>query len=79
MRLNMATNSFNNNQHVKISLITWKVSAVCTVQQSPNVIKFHEAKLRPVSEKKLYTVCSLLHHPFEVLRQAQEKDGNSGH
>jgi len=45
----VATDFFNNNQHVKISLITLKVSAVCTVQQYPNVIKFHEAKLRPVS------------------------------
>ena len=52
----MAPNSFNNNQHVKISLITLKVSAVCTVQQCSNVAKFHEAKLRPVSEKKLYTI-----------------------
>jgi len=25
-----------------------KVSAICTVQQYPNVIKFHEGKLRPV-------------------------------
>ena len=47
----MATNFSNNSQHVKISLITLKVSAVCTVQQYHNVIKFHEAKLRPVSEK----------------------------
>jgi len=35
----------------KISLIALRVSAVCTVQQYPNVQKFHEAKLRPVSEK----------------------------
>jgi len=39
-----------NNQHVKISLITLKVSPVCTVQHYPNVTTFHEAKLRPVSE-----------------------------
>jgi len=38
----LITNSFINNQHVKISLMTLKVSAVCTVQQCPNVIKFHE-------------------------------------
>jgi len=42
---------FNHNQHVKISLITLKVSVVCTVQQFPKGTKFHEAKLRPVSEK----------------------------
>ena len=42
---------FNNNQHVKISLITLKVPAVCMVQQYLNVIKFREAKLKPVSEK----------------------------
>ena len=34
--------------YVKISLINLKVSAICTVQQYPNVIKFHEGKLRPV-------------------------------
>jgi len=33
---------------VKISLINLKVPAICTVQQYPNVIKFHEDKLRPV-------------------------------
>ena len=32
---------------VKISLINLKVSPICTVQQHPNVIKFHEGKLRP--------------------------------
>jgi len=37
-----------SNCYVKISLINLKVSAICTVQQYPNVIKFHEAKLRPV-------------------------------
>jgi len=36
------------NNYVKISLISLKVSAICTVQQYPNVIKFHEGKLRPV-------------------------------
>ena len=35
------------NCYVKISLINLKVSAICTVQQYPNVIKFHEGKLRP--------------------------------
>jgi len=48
-------NFFNNNQHVKISLITLKVSAVCTVQKYPNVIKFQKAKLKPISENKWYT------------------------
>ena len=47
----VATNFFNNNQHVKTSLITLKVSAVCTVQQHPNSKNLHEATLRPVSEK----------------------------
>jgi len=32
---------------VKISLINLKVSAICMVQQYPNLIKFHEGKLRP--------------------------------
>ena len=36
------------NCYDKISLISLKVSAVCTVQQHPNDIKFQEAKLRPV-------------------------------
>jgi len=36
------------NCYVKISLINLKVSAICTVQQYPNVIKFYEVKLRPV-------------------------------
>jgi len=36
------------NCYVKISLITLKVSAICTVQQYPNVMKFHEGKSRPV-------------------------------
>jgi len=45
----VATNFFNNTQYVKISLITLKDSMVCTVetstvQQYPNVIKFHESK-----------------------------------
>jgi len=32
-RLDVAINFLNKNQHAKISLITLKVSAVCTVQQ----------------------------------------------
>jgi len=32
------------NCYVKISLISLKVSAICTFQQYPNVIKFHEGK-----------------------------------
>jgi len=36
------------NCYVKISLINLKLSAICTVQQYLNVIKFHEGKLRPV-------------------------------
>jgi len=36
------------NCYVKISLISLKVSAICTVQQYPTFIKFHEGKLRPV-------------------------------
>jgi len=36
------------NCYVKISLINLKVPAICTVQRYPNVIKFHESKLRPV-------------------------------
>jgi len=36
------------NCYVKIYLINLKVSAICTVQQYPNVIKFPEGKLRPV-------------------------------
>jgi len=35
------------NFYVKISLSSLKVSALCTVQQYSNVIKFHEGKLRP--------------------------------
>jgi len=38
----------DTNFYVKISLINLKVSAICTVQQYPNVIKFHEGKFRPV-------------------------------
>jgi len=38
-------NFFNNNQHVKISLFTSEVSAVCTVQHYPAVTKFHDVKL----------------------------------
>jgi len=38
--LTWSRNYFNNNQHVKIFLTTLKVSAVCTVQQYPNVMKF---------------------------------------
>jgi len=34
------------NCYVKISLSNLKVSAICTVQQYPNVIKFHVGKLR---------------------------------
>jgi len=45
MQFDVATNFSKNNQHVKISLITLKVSAACTVQQCSNVIKFHEAIL----------------------------------
>jgi len=36
------------NCYVTISLINLKFSAICLVQQSPNVISFHEGKLRPV-------------------------------
>ena len=36
------------NCYVKISLINLKVPAICLVQRYPNVIKFHEGKLRPV-------------------------------
>jgi len=36
------------NCYIKTSLIDLKVSAICTVQEYPNVIKFHEGKLRPV-------------------------------
>ena len=32
-------------------LINLKVSAICTVHRYPNVIKFHEGKLRPVQDK----------------------------
>jgi len=39
---------WGTNCYVKISLINLKVSAICTVQQNPNVIKFNEGKLRPV-------------------------------
>jgi len=35
------------NCYVKISLISLKVSAICTVQQYPNVVKFHEGKWKP--------------------------------
>jgi len=34
------------NCYVKISLIILKISTICTFQQHPNVIKFHEGKLR---------------------------------
>jgi len=40
--------SRDTNCYVKNSLIILKVSAICTVQQYPNIIKFHEGKLRPV-------------------------------
>jgi len=33
------------NCYVKVSLIILKVSANCTVQQYPNVIKLHEGKI----------------------------------
>ena len=36
------------NCYVTISLINLKVLAIFTVQQYPNVLKFHEGKLRPV-------------------------------
>jgi len=36
------------NCYVKISLISLKVSAICTGQEYPNITKFHEGKLRPV-------------------------------
>jgi len=34
--------------YVKMYPINLKVLVICTVQQYPNVIKFHEGKLRPV-------------------------------
>jgi len=34
------------NCYVKISLINLKVSAICAVQQYPNIIKFHEGKFQ---------------------------------
>jgi len=40
--------SRSTNCYVQISLIALQVSAICTVQQYPNDIKFHEGKLRPV-------------------------------
>jgi len=39
---------WRGTNYVKISLINLNVSAICTVQQYPNVIKFHEGKLRLV-------------------------------
>ena len=39
---------------VKISLINFKVSAIFTVQQYSNVIRFHEDKLRPVQDKLVH-------------------------
>jgi len=36
------------NCHVKISLLNLKVPEICMVQRYPNVMKFHEGKLRPV-------------------------------
>jgi len=36
------------NCYVKIPLISLKFPAICTVQRYPNVLKFHEDKLRPV-------------------------------
>jgi len=38
----------DTNCYVKISFMNLKVSIICTVQQYPNVIKFHEGNLRPV-------------------------------
>ena len=35
-------------------LINLKVSAVCTVQQYPNVIKINEGKLRPAQDKMVH-------------------------
>jgi len=67
----VTTNSFNNTQHVRISLINLKVSAVCTFQHCPNVIKFHEAKLRPVSEKSYSLQCRLL--LVEALHQQKDE------
>jgi len=43
------------NCYVKIFLIILKVSAICTVQLYPNVIKFHEGKLRLVKENSART------------------------
>jgi len=42
------------NCYAKISLFSLQVSAICTAQQHPNVIKFHEGKLRPVYEKMVH-------------------------
>ena len=36
------------NCYVKISLINLKVSAICKVQQYPNIMKFNVDKLRPI-------------------------------
>jgi len=57
MVIRFATNKNNNqkivekqavwrgtNCYVKISFISLKVSAICTVQQYPNIIKFDEGK-----------------------------------
>jgi len=41
----------DTNCYVTISLANVKVSAICTVQQYPLVIKFHEGKFRPVKVK----------------------------
>jgi len=42
------------NFYVKVSFISLKVSAICTVQQYLDVIKFHEGKLRPVYDKTVH-------------------------
>ena len=39
------------NCYVKVSLINLKVSAICTVQEYPNVINFHEGKLKSAEDK----------------------------
>jgi len=36
------------NCYLNISLNNLKVSAICAVQQYPNVMKFHEGQLKPV-------------------------------
>jgi len=61
MKIRFAPNKNNNqkvleeqavwrgtNCYVRISLISLKVAEICAVQRYPNVMKFHEGKLRPV-------------------------------